>query len=138
MPKQSINIVWLKRDLRLSDHAPLYVAEHDGLPYLMLYVFDIDVIAYPDTSLRHLQFQYHSLLAMNKAMKDFDGDNAVCYGNTREIFEQLLHEYDVKHIFSYQETGIQLTYDIDRSLINLFNMHDVKWFEFQRYGIKRQ
>ena len=137
MPKQSINIVWLKRDLRLSDHAPLYVAEQDGLPYLMLYVLDTDVIAYSDTSLRHLQFQYHSLLAMNKAMQAFDGDIAVCYGKTREIFEQLLHEYDVKHIFSYQETGIQLTYDIDRSLIYLFNKHDVKWFEFQRDGIKR-
>ena len=137
MLKSSINIVWLKRDLRLTDHAPLYVAEQDGLPYVLLYVFDTDVISYPDTSLRHLQFQYHSLKSMNTAMQAFDGDIAVCYGKTREIFEQLLREYDVKLVFSYQESGIQLTYDIDRNLVQLFNAHDVKWFEFQRDGIKR-
>ncbi|MGA1278640.1 MAG: FAD-binding domain-containing protein [Candidatus Kapaibacteriota bacterium] len=137
MTKQSINIVWLKRDLRLSDHAPLYVAEHDGLPYLMLYVFDTDVIAYPDTSLRHLQFQYHSIQAMNATLKSYDGEISVCHGNTREIFEGLINAFDVKHVFSYQETGIQLTYDIDKSLKSLFTEHDIDWYEFQRDGIQR-
>ncbi|MFM8455389.1 MAG: deoxyribodipyrimidine photo-lyase, partial [Ignavibacteria bacterium] len=116
MQKQPINIVWLKRDLRLSDHAPLYMAEHDDLPYVILYVFDTDVIAYPDTSLRHLQFQYHSLLSMKKAMQSFSGDIAVCHGKAREIFQSLIAEFDVKSVLSYQESGIQLTYDIDRDL----------------------
>ena len=137
MQKQPINIVWLKRDLRLSDHAPLYVAEHDDLPYVILYVFDTDVIAYPDTSLRHLQFQYQSLLSMKKAMQSFSGDIAACHGKTREIFQSLIAEYDVKSVLSYQESGIQLTYDIDRDMIKLFNDHDIKWYEYQRDGIKR-
>ena len=137
MHKQSINIVWLKRDLRLSDHAPLYVAEHDDLPYIMLYVFDNEVIAYPDTSLRHLQFQYHSIQAMNETLQSFDGEITVCHGNTREIFEGLINEYDVKHVFSHQESGIQLTYEIDKSLKTLFTEHDIEWYEFQRDGIQR-
>jgi len=137
MQRQSINIVWLKRDLRLSDHAPLYVAEHDELPYVLLSVFDTDVIAYPDTSLRHLQFQYHSLQAMQKAMQSFSGDIAVCHGKTREIFQRLIEEYDVRHVLSYQESGIRLTFDIDRDLVTLFNAHDIKWYEFQRDGIQR-
>lgn len=137
MHKQSINIVWLKRDLRLSDHAPLYVAEHDDLPYMMLYVFDTEVIAYPDTSLRHLQFQYHSIQAMNETLQSFDGEITVCHGNTRQIFEGLINEYDVKHVFSHQESGIQLTYEIDKNLKTLFTEHDIEWYEFQRDGIQR-
>lgn len=137
MQKQSINIVWLKKDIRLSDHAPLYVAEHDGLPYIILYMFDTDVIAYPDTSLRHLQFQYHGLISIRNAIQSFSGDIAICYGKTREIFQSLIAEYDVKSVLSYQESGTQLTYNIDRDLIKLLHKHEIKWYEFQRDGIKR-
>ena len=132
MNKPSINIVWLKRDLRLSDHAPLYVADKDALPYVVLYVFDQNVIAYPDTSLRLLQFQYQSLLSMNKTLRSFQGDIAICHGKTRDIFQELIHEFDVKSVLSYQESGIRLTFDIDRDLVKLFNEHDVKWYEFHR------
>ena len=31
MGKQQINVVWLKRDLRLQDHAPLFRAEQEEI-----------------------------------------------------------------------------------------------------------
>ncbi len=34
-----MNIVWFKRDLRLSDHAPLKAAIEDGESFLMLYIW---------------------------------------------------------------------------------------------------
>ena len=71
MQKQSVNIVWLKRDLRLTDHDPLYMAENESLPYIILYIFDPDIISYPDTSTRHLQFQFHSLLSMNITIQQY-------------------------------------------------------------------
>jgi len=64
--KQQINLVWLKRDLRSQDHLPLHLAEESGLPYLIIFVFEPLMMDYPDTSLRHLQFQYQSLLQLNK------------------------------------------------------------------------
>ena len=62
--KQAINIVWLKRDIRSQDHLPLWKAEQSSLPYLIVYIFEPHLIAYKDTSLRHLQFIYHSLLEL--------------------------------------------------------------------------
>ena len=38
--RTSIGIVWLKRDLRLHDHAPLYNALKENKQVLLLYVFE--------------------------------------------------------------------------------------------------
>ena len=72
MNKKEVNIVWLKRDLRTQDHLPLKMAEESSLPYLIIFLFEPSIISYPDTSLRHLQFQYHSLLQLNKKLSVFN------------------------------------------------------------------
>jgi len=56
LSNEPINIVWLKRDLRSQDHAPLLKAERAGISYRIVYVFEPSRIEYPDTSPRHLQF----------------------------------------------------------------------------------
>ncbi len=38
MVKKAINIVWLKRDIRTQDHAPLNMAEQDELDYIIIYI----------------------------------------------------------------------------------------------------
>jgi deoxyribodipyrimidine photo-lyase len=39
MLKQKINIVWFKRDLRFTDHEPLFLAQKETLPILLLISF---------------------------------------------------------------------------------------------------
>ena len=72
MKGQTINIVWLKRDIRSQDHEPLLKAERAGIPYFIIYLFEPTLINYPDTSLRHLQFVYHSILELNKTLAPFN------------------------------------------------------------------
>ena len=65
MGKQTINIVWLKRDLRSLDHEPLFNAEKSNVPYIIIYVFEPEIIEYPDTSLRHLtrpEIRLHNII----------------------------------------------------------------------------
>ena len=68
MRKKKLNIVWLKRDLRSQDHEPLFNAEIAGIPYLIIYLFEPSLIQYPDTSIRHLQFIYKSILALDRVI----------------------------------------------------------------------
>ena len=56
MNLKPINIVWLKRDLRLQDHEPLHKAEQAGIPYIIISLFEPSIMAYPDTNERHLQY----------------------------------------------------------------------------------
>ena len=72
MNKEVINVVWLKRDLRMQDHEALYSAEQAGLPYVIIYLFEPSIINYPDTSLRHLQFVYHSIASLNLQLDKYN------------------------------------------------------------------
>ena len=45
------NVLWFKRDLRITDHAALAAAAEAG-PTLALYVVEPDYWALPDTSAR--------------------------------------------------------------------------------------
>lgn len=135
--KPTINIVWLKRDLRTQDHAPLFVAEEIGAPYLILYCFEPEFISYPDTSIRHLQFIYHSLQSMNNALARYKKQISVQYGNAVEVFKALIDTFQINKVYSYQESGILLTWKRDKAVKRLFDQHAVTWKEFQRDGIVR-
>ena len=135
--KKTINIVWLKRDLRSIDHLPLYMAEQDGLPYLIVYLFEPSLIQYPDTSLRHLQFQYHSLLALDKKLEKYNRKVIRFYAEAIEAFDEVSSYYTIKHIFSYQESGPQITYDRDKAIAQFCIERNIIWKEFQRDGIIR-
>jgi deoxyribodipyrimidine photolyase len=66
---QAINIVWFKRDLRFTDHEPLYFARQSNLPMLLVYIFEPSVMAYPDSAIRHWRFVYESLVEMKEKLK---------------------------------------------------------------------
>lgn len=135
--KQEINLVWLKRDLRTQDHEALDAAEQASLPYLMVFVFEPSIIQYPDCSLRHLQFQYHSLLAMNQVLAPFGKQVNIFHAEAEPIFEFLSNVFQVKNVFSYQESGIQLTFERDKQMKRFFKEKGIFWREFQRDGVVR-
>ena len=56
----SINIVWFKRDLRITDHAPLFEAGQMG-SLIPLYIVEPELWRQPDSSRRHWHFIHNSL-----------------------------------------------------------------------------
>jgi len=134
---KNLNIVWHKRDLRLRDNEPLRQAEKDGLDYLAIYIFEPSMMAYPDTSLRHLQFVYHSLEEMNANLKQYDRSVMIFHGETERIFSYLHKTYTLKKVFSYQESGINLTWERDKAIAKYFKQNRIEWMECQRDGIQR-
>ena len=65
---EACNIVWFKRDLRLSDHRPLMEAIREGLPTLLIYVFEPSLIRYPKYDIRHWRFVWESLVDLNNQL----------------------------------------------------------------------
>ncbi|WP_438946120.1 deoxyribodipyrimidine photo-lyase/cryptochrome family protein [Sediminibacterium sp.] len=135
--RKPINLVWLKRDLRTQDHAPLNAAEQAGLPYLIVFLFEPSIIQYPDTSARHLQFQYHSIYEMTKILTVYNRRINIFYAEAIEAFEEIAEQYSIQHIYSYQESGIQITYDRDKKVKAYCKSHQIEWIEFQRDGVIR-
>ncbi|PRX57699.1 cryptochrome/deoxyribodipyrimidine photo-lyase family protein [Flagellimonas meridianipacifica] len=137
MEKKHINIVWLKRDLRLNDHEPLYNAELAEIPYIIIYIFEPTIIEYPDTSLRHLQFIYHSLLSMNKRLSNSEREIILFYGDARTAFEHIKSSYHINYLFSYQESGTWTSWQRDKEIIQFCEQNQIIWREAQRDGIIR-
>ncbi len=132
-----MNIVWLKRDLRLQDHKSLYLAEKAGIPYIIIYLFEPSMMQYPDTSLRHLQFVYHAIKSLNTDLEVCHRKVTVFYGEALEVFNFLHTNYQLKELFSYQESGTKTTWNRDKWIQNFCLENNVHWVENQKDGIIR-
>ena len=137
MNREAINIVWLKRDLRLQDHEPLHKAEQEEVPYLIIYLFEPSIIQYPDTSLRHLQFVYHAIKSLDKRLKNYNRTIDVFYGEATDVFTFLTKTYNVQQLFSYQESGTKTTWKRDKQIKQYCIKNSITWIESQRDGIIR-
>ncbi|WP_062053378.1 cryptochrome/deoxyribodipyrimidine photo-lyase family protein [Aquimarina longa] len=137
MKKKEINIVWLKRDLRTQDHEPLFRAEKAGIPYYIIYIFEPSIINYPDTSYRHLQFIYHSILALNDSLKFYNRTVTVFYEEAITVFNYLNTHFNIKQLFSFCESGIQKTWQRDKAIAMLCKQYHIGWQESQRDGVIR-
>ncbi|MFT4661178.1 MAG: deoxyribodipyrimidine photo-lyase [Patiriisocius sp.] len=137
MSNQAINIVWLKRDIRSQDHEPLFKAESAGIPYRIVYLFEPTLIEYPDTSPRHLQFVYQSILDLAKTLESYSKGVDVFYGEAIDVFNYLSIHFEIKELFSYQESGTQITWERDKVINSFCQEHNIHWQESQRDGIIR-
>ena len=137
MTKVSINIVWLKRDLRTQDHAPLLAAEKAGLPYRIIYIYEPHLIEYPDTSSRHLQFIYHSISTINKKLEPYNRSVEIFYGEAIEVFSFLQKKHKIQYVFSHQENGTQISWERDKAVAKMLNEFQTEWMEFKRDGVER-
>jgi len=136
--RPSIHIVWFKRDLRLQDHAALQAALQDGIPVLLLYIFEPSVRANPDWSDRHAQFVYASLKEMQHTIQtQYQGHLYWFFAEAPEVFAWLYEQFDIKTVFSHQETGARVTYDRDLAMKTWFDAHQIQWVEFPTAGVIR-
>ena len=132
--KPPMQFVWIKRDLRTRDHAPLAEAEASGLPYRVIFIFEPSLVAHPDCSDRHLRFQWQSIQDMQQRLgRPVD----VFWGEAEVVFSSLMEAFDVQRVLSYRESGIEKTFLRDKAIARLLSERGVEWQEFQRNGVLR-
>ena len=135
--KQSTNIVWLKRDLRLQDHLPLNSAESEHLDYLPIYILEPSALDYPHSAIRHQQFIYKSIILMNDTLDQYNRKVVIFYAEAEEVFAYLSQQYTIERVYSYQESGIRVTWNRDKKVAKLLQEEKIIWQEYQSDGIVR-
>lgn len=135
--KTQINIVWFKRDLRLKDHLPLKKAIEDGLPILMFYIFEPSLISAPYSDERHWRFVVESILDLNSQLRKYSQQVYMMHGEVIPILEKIILHYDVKNVYSHQETGTWLTYQRDIRVKKFLKEKGIRWKEFQNNAVIR-
>ena len=132
--KQEIAIVWFKRDLRFTDHEPLYFAQKQSLPVLLMYCFEPSVMNYVDSDVRHWRFVYQSLREMQTKLSDLNSLLYVFHNEVITVFQKIAELYRIRTIFSHQEIGNKITYDRDLDIKKFCLLNGIEWKEFQHRG----
>lgn len=132
-----MNIVWLKKDLRLEDHQPLFEAQKCSGKILLLYIFEPELLKDPHYSNRHFDFIKQSILELQVQLSKLHTQIMVVEGNPIEVFKKLHELHPIRQVFSHQETGINCTYQRDIALNNWLKANNIPWQEYVWNGIFR-
>ena len=137
MLKSNIQIVWFKRDLRITDHGPLFEGSLNSIPTLPLYIVETDYWKQPFSSKRHWCFIHDSLKELRKDLKNIGQTLVVRIGSVKDVFEVLSLQYNIQSILSHEETGNKWTYDRDIKIQNWCHNKNILFHEFPSNGVVR-
>ncbi len=130
-------VVWLKRDLRSRDHAPLAAAAAAD-EALALYVVEPAWLASPECHPRHVAWTLAALAELRQALAARGLPLVVRVGDVPQAFDALRREFAFTHLFSHEETGPGWTYDRDRAVAAWCRARGVAWQEFAHTGVIRR
>ncbi len=135
--KKELAVVWLKRDLRLSDHEALHNALATKKRCLLMYVFEDILFSDFHYSARHFDFIKQSIVEMNNQLKLFNTQVLCVKGSVIEALDTLSEQYSIA-LYSHQETGIGLTFDRDKLVKQWADKNGVHWNESLQQGVFRR
>jgi deoxyribodipyrimidine photo-lyase len=135
--KKQINLLWLKRDLRLEDNEAIVNALNSDKPVLLLYVFEQLLMDDEHYSERHWNFVKQSLVDLNHQLEAFNSKVLVVTSDMIAVVNQLLSFYNISDIYSHQETGILVTYERDKSFTRYCKNNQITWHENINNGVQR-
>lgn len=96
-----LSIVWLRRDLRLHDHAALAHAAKQGNPVQPIFVFDTDILVrFTLKDDRRLTLIVRALCAMHKQLAEKGSGILAFYGSAKEIIPKLCQTLPVTHLIA--------------------------------------
>jgi deoxyribodipyrimidine photo-lyase len=146
------SIVWFKKDLRLTDHAPLvwaaaHARQHAG-GVLALWVYEPAMWHQPDASARHLGFANECLAELQTQMVPIQTEQAVqpahqcnpllrCNGDILDVLAQLKEALGSFTLVSHEETGNSWSYARDRTVAHWCQAQGIVWRQFPSNAVVR-
>ncbi len=131
-------IVWFKRDLRVQDHAPLLSAAQTNRPVIPLYIVEPDYWSQPDAARRHWHFIHDCLTSLNKDLSQLGQPLIVKAGHAVDVFNDLIKHWNVRDVFTHEETGNAWTYARDIAVAHHLAAANVTLHEAPSNGVVRK
>lgn len=122
-------VVWFKRDLRLTDHAPLSNAIAQQRPIILLYVFEPSLLNDPHYDERHWRFVWQSLTDIDRQLEPHGGGVHIVIDDMLSALSKLHQDSHFTQLFSSEEIGLGITFDRDRQVKKWCHQHQVDWQE---------
>jgi deoxyribodipyrimidine photo-lyase len=102
--KETINIFWFRRDLRLDDNVGFYNALKSKKPVLPLFIFDEDILDKLPKDDARLGFIYDTLQQMCTTLKEKNESSiAMFHGKPVTVFQELIKKYNIHTVFTNRD-----------------------------------
>jgi deoxyribodipyrimidine photo-lyase len=95
-------VVWFRRDLRVSDHEPLFRAARRGL-VIPVFVFDRALLHHPETGVARVAFMVASLNALDQDLRRLGGRLILHYGDPLKVLPDLVEATQADGIYAYND-----------------------------------
>lgn len=132
-----MHLLWLKRDLRIQDHAALFHAAKNGQAVLPVYIVEPDYWQQPDTSLRHWAFISEALVQLQQQFSALGQPLLVFYGPASRVFDSLLQRFPISAVYSHEETGNLWSYQRDLAVARFWQQRGIAWYQFKQFAVFR-
>ena len=102
--KETINIFWFRRDLRLDDNVGFYNALKSKKSVLPLFIFDEDILDKLPKDDARLGFIHSTLQEMRATLKEKNESSiAMFHGKPVTIFQELIKKYSIHTVFTNRD-----------------------------------
>ena len=109
-----MHVVWLKRDLRSSDHGPLYNASLSQ-EVLVVYIVEKEIISQPDYGANHHHFIADSIQELQQTLlQQYNIQLHLYRGEATAIFDEIHQHRNITCIHSHIEVGNMATFVRDK------------------------
>lgn len=98
-----VAIVWLRRDLRLSDNTALFQAFDSGLKVQPVFIFDDNILNELPKDDPRVNFIYDSLNSINEELTATGSCIDIRRGKPLAIWRELIEEYNIKAAYYNQD-----------------------------------
>ena len=148
-----IDVVWLKRDVRLTDHGPLSTISQSTSPFVVLYLYEPDQLLLQTVHGSHIRFYNEGLRELDDKLsgvmrpgpaseigaqaRDLRAITA-CYSNAVETLMALHRIRPIGRLLAHEETGHFASYQRDRRVRRWCKDNGVRCIELNQSGVTRR
>ena len=157
-----MDVVWLKRDVRLQDHGPFSVVANSKRPFLILYMYETDQLSESTVHGSHIKFIHEGLVDLDHRLSNTTGSSCsssssssssagtgtakqlnfqcltICHNTAVETFQTIhTQHHQIGRILAHQETGHWQSFMRDKAVRKWCRSNKVPFVEFNQTGVTR-
>lgn len=127
-----MDVVWLKRDVRLQDHEPLCLAAGGERSFIVLFIYEPDQLAHATVHHSHVAFVNEGLQDLHDRLQERSGGSAgvtLRYGEATAVLSELHAQHTLARLLSHEETGHGESYARDKRVARWCRANGITWLE---------
>eukprot|EP00930_Biecheleria_cincta_P100684 TRINITY_DN92298_c0_g1_i1.p1 TRINITY_DN92298_c0_g1~~TRINITY_DN92298_c0_g1_i1.p1 ORF type:complete len:685 (+),score=97.92 TRINITY_DN92298_c0_g1_i1:164-2218(+) len=138
-----MDVVWLKRDVRLHDQVPLATAVASGRPFMLLFLYEPDQMKHESVHGSHVAFVNEGLQEMEERLRQLAGGSkddrylTTMVAEATEALEKIHNARKIGRLLSHQETGHGVSFARDKRVSRWCRAHGVEWQQVPQSGVVR-